>query len=207
LEGYVTPARFGWIREDFPIVRDDAGNLAIRVSEYVSHVEEDVMPSAFIAADIASSDDPWDAERGLILLDDLLREFSGNPRTWLTASDIARTVSVELARGDEIFAIRILAKALSESRSLTDPVDIIRFLQEPPSTDDRRWDVLLASSVARECRLRGFSAPLWTDIEGVEPWWFPVLVDETLIPLTIQRTPIELSSKGIWLDERALVAV
>ena len=206
LEGYVTPARFGWITQNFPIVPDDSGDLLIRVSEFAKKIEGDVMPSAFVAADMASSDDPWEAERGLLLLDDLLRQFGGNPRSWLTATDIAQAVSVELARGDEIFALRILAKALSESRSLTDPVDIIRFLQEPSSTGDRRWDVLLASTIARECRLRGLGAPNWTDIEGVEPWWFPALVDKTLIPLTIQRTPPELSSKGIWLDERALAS-
>ncbi len=206
MEGYVTPDRFEWIREGFPMVPDDSGCLVLRVSELTTRVEHDAMPLAFVAADMAGSDDTSEAERGLLLMDDLLREFSGDPRDWLTASDIAETISAELKRGDELFALRILAKALFDARSLTEPADIVRFLQTPPSTGDRRWDVLLASAVARECRLRGVGAPRWTDVEGLEPWWFPALVDETLIPLTIQRTPLELASKGIWLDERALGA-
>ncbi|MEA1903708.1 MAG: hypothetical protein U9N56_09305 [Actinomycetota bacterium] len=207
LEGYVTPDRFEWIRDGFPVVPDDSGCLIVRVSEFVARVEQDIMPPAFVAADMAGSEDTGEAERGLLHMDDLLREFSGNRRTWLTASDIAQAISVELEQGDEVFALRILAKALSESRSLIDPADIVRFLQEPPSTGDRRWDVLLATAIARECRLRGVGAPKWTNVEGVEPWWFPALVDKTLIPLIIQRTPLELSSKGIWLDEKALSAV
>jgi uncharacterized protein (DUF2249 family) len=207
LEGHLTPDRFEWMREGFPIVPDDSGYLIVRVSEFAAHVEQSVMPRAFVAADMADSDDASEAERGLLLLDDLLREFSGNRRTWLTAPDIAQSISAELEHGDDVFALRVLAKALFEFRSLSDPAEIVRFLQEPPSTGDRRWDVLLASAIARECRMRGVGAPKWTDIEGVEPWWFPALVDKTLIPLTIQRTPLELSSKGIWLDERALTAV
>jgi hypothetical protein len=179
----------------------------IRVSELASFVEDDAMPLAFVAADMASSDDTSEVEHGWLLLDDLLREFNSDPRTWLTVPELARSIATELKRGDEVFALRILAKALSEARPLAEPADVARYLQKPPSTGDRRWDVLVASAIARECRLRGTKIPQWTDIEGVEPWWFPALVDKTLIPLTVQRTPPELSSKGIWLDERALVAV
>jgi hypothetical protein len=206
LEGYVTPDRFEWMKDGFPIVRDESGCLVVHVSKFAARVDEPVMPLAFAAADMADSDDPSVAERGLLLLDELLREFNGIPRLWFTASDIARAISDELKRGDDVFALRVLAKALSEFRSLTDPADVVRFLQEPPSTGDRRWDVLVASAIARECRMRGIGAPSWTDVEGVEPWWFPGLVDEILIPLTIQRTPAELASKGIWLDVRALSA-
>lgn len=207
LEGYVTPERIAWIREYFPVTPHSSGHLVIRVSEFATRVEGPVMPLAFVAADLACSDDPAEAERGLLLLDDLLREFAADRRGWLTVAEVARAISVELEQGDEVFALRLLAKALSEFRSLIEPADILRFLQEPPSTGDRRWDVLVGSAVARECRLRGLAPPAWTDLEGVEPWWFPALVDESLIPLTIQRTPIELSAKGIWLDERALTTV
>ncbi|MEX1124048.1 MAG: hypothetical protein WEE53_00140 [Acidimicrobiia bacterium] len=207
LEGYVTPDRFEWIRDNFPIVIDDAGPLILRVSEFATFVEEDSMPLAFVAADMASSEDTSEAERGLLLIDDLLREFSGDQRGWLTASDTAQAIAAELEQGDGIFALRVLAKALSEARSLTEPADIVRYLQEPSPTGDRRWDVLLASAIARECRLRGVKASKWMDVECLEPWWFPALIDTTLIPLTVQRTPPELSSKGIWLDERALGAV
>lgn len=207
LEGYLTPDRFEWIREDFPLVPDRSGNVVLRVSEFAALVEGDSMPLAFAAADMSESDDRLDAERGLLLIDDLLREFNDDPRSWLSVPDIARAVADELERGDDVFALRVLANALSAARSLTAPADVVRFLQEPSSTGDRRWDVLLAAVVARECRLRGIRAPDWTDLQGLEPWWFPALVDESLIPLTVQRTPPELASRGVWLDERALEAV
>jgi hypothetical protein len=207
LEGYVTLRRFEWIRRDFPVVPDRSGNVILRVSSLAAQIEDDTMPLAFVAADMAESDDRLDAERGLLLVDDLLRDFSDDPRSWLAVSEIARAIADELEQGDEVFALRVLANALSAARSLTEPADVVRFLQEPSSTGDRRWDVLLAAAVARECRLRGVRAPDWTDVPGLEPWWFPALVDETLIPLTVQRTPPELASRGIWLDERALESV
>lgn len=208
LEGYVTPDRFDWIRTDFPVVPDDSSpDLILRVSNLAACVDGDFMPIAFAAADMATSNQVSEAERGLLILDDLLRSFQEEPRDWLTASEIAQVIADQIEPGDEMFALRILAKALSDARTLTEPADIVRFLQPPPTTSDDRWDVLLAAAVARECRLRGIDPPPWTDIQGLEPWWFPGLVDEVLIPLTIQRTPPELSSKGIWLDERALTAV
>jgi hypothetical protein len=207
LEGYVTPDRFEWIRRDYPVVSDSAGNVVLRVSGFAAHIEGDTMPLAFVAADMAESDYRLDAERGLLMVDDLLRDFNDDSRSWLSVPDIARAFADELEKGDEVFALRVLANALSGDRSLTEPADIVRFLQEPSSTGDRRWDVLIAATVARECRLRGVRAPDWTDVPGLEPWWFPALVDETLIPLTVQRTPPELASRGIWLDGRALEGV
>lgn len=206
LEGYVTRARFDWIRDSFPIGPDDAGDLILRVSEFVASVEGETMPVAFAAADMACSEEVSQAEGGLLAVDDLLREFRKETRQWLTVSELSDAISAALKRGDEVFALRVMAKALTESRSLTEPADILRLLRAPNTTGNRRWDVLIAAAVARECRLGGIEAPKWTDVEGLEPWWFPVLIDETLLPLTIQRTPPELSSKGIWLDELALTA-
>jgi hypothetical protein len=208
LEGYVTPERFDWLSSDFPIVPDDSTpNLVLRVSRLASQVEGGIMPIGFAAADMADSAEQSEAERGWLILDDLLRSFTGQQRDWLTVAEFAAAIAGEVDGGDEVFALRVLAKALSDVRSLSEPADVIRFLQKPTSTGDRRWDVLVASAVARECRLRRLDAPQWTDAEGVEPWWFPALIDETLLPLTIQRTPPELARKGVWLDERALEVI
>lgn len=68
-------------------------------------------------------------------------------RTWLTAADAAAAVHDELARGDRDFALRIIARALSELESLTDPDDIAEFLARPRTTGDTRWDTLLAGAV------------------------------------------------------------
>jgi hypothetical protein len=153
---------------------------------------------------MATSTDTAAATQGLLILDDLLRNFKGERRDWLTVPDVAAALAGET---DEVFALRLLARALSDARSLSEPADVVRFLQKPTTTGDRRWDVLLAAAVARECRNRKIDAPAWTDVQGLEPWWFPALVDETLVSLTIQRTPPELASRGVWLDERALGAL
>lgn len=60
LEGYVTPDRFEWMKEGFPIVQDESGGLVLRVSEFTARVEHDTMPIAFVAADMAGSDDTSD---------------------------------------------------------------------------------------------------------------------------------------------------
>jgi len=52
-------------------------------------------------------------------------------------------------------------------------------------------------------RKAGVRAPDWTRTRPLTSWWFPVY-DPVLTARTMQRTPVDLSTKGIWLDERAL---
>ncbi len=124
-------------------------------------------------------------------------------RTWTTAADAAEAIREELGRGDTDFALRMLTRALADLRALDDPTEIAAFLVEPASTGDHRWDALLAAVISRECRTRRIPAPAWTTVAPLTPWWFPA-ADPVLDARTIQRTPIDLSIKGIWLDGRAL---
>lgn len=127
-------------------------------------------------------------------------------RTWSTAVDAAEAIREELVRGDVDFALRLLGRALHDFARLTDPGDRAAFLAEPPSSGDHRWDTLLAVTVRRACGAAGVRAPEWTRTRPLASWWFPVF-DPVLTARTIQRTPAALSSKGIWLDERALQVV
>src|SRR5450631_3526137 len=61
----------------------------------------------------------------------------------------------ELRQGDDDFALRTLIGAINDFRELRDPAEIQDFLRRPRPTGDRRWDTLLAASVARACRRRG----------------------------------------------------
>ena len=124
-------------------------------------------------------------------------------RTWLTAADAADAIRDELDRSDTDFALRLLGRALHEFGQLTDPADQAVFLAEPPSTGDHRWDTLLAATIRGACRRAGVRAPDWTRTRPLTSWWFPVY-DPVLTARTMQRTPVDLSTKGIWLDERAL---
>lgn len=123
--------------------------------------------------------------------------------SWMTAADLADAVGAELRRGDTTFALRLLARAVADLRSLHERADVDRFLVEPASTGDRRWDVLVAATVARECRLRGLATPPWTEVEPLDTWWFPD-DDPVVLARTMQRTPVDLRIKGIWLDGAAL---
>ena len=124
-------------------------------------------------------------------------------RAWLTAADAARAVRAEVERGDESFALRLIARALSDLRALHEPADVRAWLEEPPSTGDPRWDTLLAAATRRECRRLSIRAPGWTRAEPLDQWWFPAF-EPVLAARTFQRTPPELSVHGIWLDPRAL---
>lgn len=127
-------------------------------------------------------------------------------RTWLTATDAAEAIREELDRGDTDFALRLLGRALHEIHQLTDPTSQAAFLAEPPSTGDHRWDTLIAATVRRACRRAGLRPPEWTRTRPPASWWFPVY-DPVLTARTMQRTPVDLAAKGIWLDERALAVL
>lgn len=124
-------------------------------------------------------------------------------RTWMTAADAAEAIREELDRGDTDFALRMLTRAVGDFRDLDEDRDLALYLAEPPSTGDHRWDVLLAAVLSRECRHRGIDPPAWSRVPALRTWWFPA-ADPVLDARTMQRTPIDLSIKGIWLDERAL---
>ncbi len=121
----------------------------------------------------------------------------------MTAPDAAEAIGDELQRGDDDFALRMLARAVADFRSLADPADIDMFLAAPTTTGDRRWDTLLAAAIGRECRGRRLAAPAWTNPAPLRSWWFPV-PDPILTARTMQRTPIDFSARGIWLDAAAL---
>lgn len=134
-----------------------------------------------------------------------VRPGAGRPRrTWMTARETADAIRQELRGGDEDFALRMVARLVADLRSLSRPADVARCLTAPSSTGDERWDTLLAVAVSRECRRLGIDAPAWTNVRPLPSWWFPLLADPILTARTMQRTPIDFSTRGIWLDANAL---
>ena len=133
----------------------------------------------------------------------LLREARGPAHTWMSARDAAEAIKGELAQGDDDFALRTLIGAIDDFRGLRDPGEIRDFLRRPRPTGDRRWDTLIAASVARACRRRGVAAPKWTRRTPLESWWFPADGGGLLAARTMARTPIDFSRLGIWLDASA----
>jgi hypothetical protein len=135
-----------------------------------------------------------------------VRPGAGRPRrTWLTAPEATTAIRDELDAGDEIFAMRIVARLIADLRGLERPREIARCLVSPPTTGSRRWDTLLAAAVGRECRHKGVvDTPAWADPTPLPTWWFPLLADPILTARTMQRTPVDFAARGIWLDAGAL---
>lgn len=100
--------------------------------------------------------------------------------------------------------MRIVARLVADLRSLDRERDIERCLAPPSTTGDRRWDTLIAAAVGRECRHKGVDTPTWADPTPLPTWWFPLLADPILTARTMQRTPIDVAARGIWLDANAL---
>lgn len=197
LQGYVTPERLTELVAHHPVTRDPGGNVVLHVVDLPAVADLPRVPAAVRAVD-----------RGdLVALDDLLhrdRRGGDGDRAWMTGAEVAEAIGEELARGDDDFAFRMLARGLADLRSRRRPADVARFLAPPPTTGDERWDALLAAVVGRECRRRGIPAPAWTDVAPLRPWWFPLLASPMLAARTMQRTPVEWSVRGIWLDANAL---
>jgi HTH-type transcriptional regulator/antitoxin HipB len=120
----------------------------------------------------------------------------------LPVPSLARAVRKEIASGDTNFALRLIGRSIDELRHLA-RADWPVFLSPPPSTGDHRWDTLIAGAFRRECRRSGIDAPSWTAVTPLPTWWFPV-EDRLLVARTMQRTPIDFSVLGIWLDAKAL---
>jgi HTH-type transcriptional regulator/antitoxin HipB len=120
----------------------------------------------------------------------------------LPVPSLARAVRKEIVGGDTHFALRLIGRSIDELGHL-DEADLPTFLSPPPSTGDQRWDTLISAAFRRECRRRGIDAPAWTVATPLPTWWFPV-ADRLLVARTMQRTPIDFSILGIWLDARAL---
>lgn len=133
----------------------------------------------------------------------LLREIGRPVRTWMTAGRMSEAIKDELQRGDEDFALRMLIGAINDFRGLSEPAEIQDFLRRPRPTGDRRWDTLIAATVAQACRRRGVASPKWTRRAPLESWWFPAEGGGLLAARTMARTPIDYSRLGIWLDASA----
>ncbi|MPZ53646.1 MAG: hypothetical protein GEU79_13100 [Acidimicrobiia bacterium] len=205
LDGYLSENSLQDVLATFPLTRERDGNVTFRISEFATERIGEEVPQAVVAVDLASSSSPRERSAGLILLDDLLPR--SERRTWVTADETAKAIARELRLEDEDFALRLVARAVADLRTLDDPADIARFLVEPEGTGDRRWDTLLATAIGRECRLLGVDAPTWTEPSPLQSWWFPLLADPILMARTMTRTPIDYSTRGIWIEANALETV
>jgi transcriptional regulator with XRE-family HTH domain len=127
-----------------------------------------------------------------------------------TMRSCAQSISDSLSSpGDSLATrLRLVAQALSDFRSLTQPHDRRFFLREPASTGDSRWDALLASVAAREARRAGMPIPRWTTVDTrfLDKAWFPTETP-SLRAIAFEASPAEFAIRNVYLDPAELESV
>lgn len=118
----------------------------------------------------------------------------------MSAADAAVSARRALEDGDEDFAFRLIVQARDHLRRL-DPVDVALWAEEPGSTGDRRFDVLLAAVAARTLRELGVEVPAWAaDVEPLCQPWYPAELP-SLRRRADREAPPDLRRLGIMLTE------
>lgn len=129
----------------------------------------------------------------------------GERRRWVSAADAAASARRALEEGDEDWAFRLIAQARDHLRRLSDPADVALWAEEPPSTGDRRFDVLLSAVAARTFLELGVKAvPGWAaDVEPLSQPWYPAELP-SLRRRADRETPPDLRRLGLMLTENDL---
>lgn len=130
------------------------------------------------------------------------------PLRW-TAAKTATEIKRELRNGDADSAMRVLAMAADYFDGLG-PADRRKFLQEPSSTGRKRWDALLARTLAYKCRQHGMKAPSWTHIQPLSSKWYATPrshVSQAWKQRMTANTPLEFAEANIIFDARNLASV
>ncbi|WP_413542101.1 helix-turn-helix transcriptional regulator [Arthrobacter sp. VKM Ac-2550] len=100
-----------------------------------------------------------------------LPEPAQEPDLYWTADKAAKAIKRELDKGDQDFAIRVLAMSVDFFDDLDNRHRQL-FLRQPSSTGRKRWDALLARTFAYRCREHGMKAPAWTQTGRLAHKWY-----------------------------------
>ncbi|MCG2622539.1 helix-turn-helix domain-containing protein [Arthrobacter sp. I2-34] len=125
-----------------------------------------------------------------------------------TADQAAREIKRELRHGDRDFAMRILVMAADYFDGLG-PADRRLFLAEPSSTGRKRWDALLARTLAYKCRRHGMEPPAWTKVPPLPSKWYATprrRISQAWKQRMAENTPAEFAEANIVFDARNLDA-
>lgn len=134
-------------------------------------------------------------------LDTIAAERGRGVRWWSTAPEIAARTGVLVRAGEDDRALRVLLDGVNQVPLVAALDGLDDMLAEPGSTEDERWDALLAGAVRYRCRLVGRAAPRWTRRDPLPTWWWPG-GRGARAAFAVQRTPPELARLGIWFDAR-----
>lgn len=105
--------------------------------------------------------------------------------------------------GKEATRRKLLLEFLEEYRWESVPVRLRLLDDEPGSTGDERWDVLLAAVADHLASSDGTFEPSWAEHRSLRQWWFP---DDTPFARAdaLVRAPAAFRRRGVFIAEHDL---
>jgi transcriptional regulator with XRE-family HTH domain len=130
-------------------------------------------------------------------------ELTAAPRVRRGAAsltELAGTISEEMAQGREDDSLRLLFGFADDFRGSSRPGRIALIAQEPPLTGDGRFDAALAGIAELFAAEAGIAAPAWVNGPGrfVEPWWF-IASRPAFHAYTLANTPACFARHGVFI--------
>jgi transcriptional regulator with XRE-family HTH domain len=115
-------------------------------------------------------------------------------------AELAPTIADDLRDGRERDAERLLFGFADDFRGSTRPGRIALIRDEPPSTEDARFDAALAGVAELFAAEGAIPAPQWVNgpTRFVEPWWF-LASRPAFHAYTLAHTPAVLARHGVFI--------
>jgi hypothetical protein len=98
---------------------------------------------------------------------------------------------------------RFLAEFLEEYRWETAPGRLRLLTDEPGSSGDPRWDVLLAALAEHLAARDGAAGPDWSDRRALRRFWFPFNTPAARVDAVV-HAPAAFRKRGVFVAARDL---
>ncbi|MCL1801076.1 MAG: hypothetical protein FWG25_06925 [Promicromonosporaceae bacterium] len=121
---------------------------------------------------------------------------------------LARAIA-PISDDDPVHCTRLVARAVQQLKSVTDPDELAEFHRQPLSTGDERWDALLAGVATHTWSLLGNDTALqWTlPLRELDNWWEPGNMPRKWQFWNMLHTPPSLRERRVIFPTQWLEAV
>ena len=123
-------------------------------------------------------------------------------------ADLARAIS-DYKESDSLFCTRLIGRTVQILGTLHHEDQIVRFYEPPPSTDDERWDALIAGVATHTWSVAGNpGVPAWTKpFQALDDWWEPAPISPKWTFWNMVHTPPSIRERKIIFPSQWLRAV
>jgi hypothetical protein len=105
--------------------------------------------------------------------------------------------------GDEATRWRLVAEFLEEYRHESVPSRFDLLAEEPASTGDERWDVLLAGLAEHLAARDGRGGPVWSESRRLDVIWFPFDTPAARVDAFV-HAPASFRRRGVFVAPQEL---